>query len=134
MKTSELTGAQLDYWVARAEGLTLAPNGCDAWNVEGPEHHPARFRTICAAPSGPDFTSGYTGDWSPSTKWDDGGPIIERERIDIEFTDKPHKRPACCATINSPDDGTGVGYGATPLVAAMRAYVAARYGLEVQIG
>ncbi|MNW18959.1 hypothetical protein D3C71_2187420 [compost metagenome] len=63
--------------------------------------------------------------------WEVGGPIIERQRIGIEFTDKPHKRANCCATINSPDDGTGVGYGETPLIAAMRAFVMAKFGDEV---
>jgi hypothetical protein len=53
MKTAELTGALLDYWVARALGMT---------------HEQADF----VVPA-----------HSYSTNWSHGGPIIERERIMI---------------------------------------------------
>lgn len=59
--------------------------------------------------------------FSPSTWWADGGPIIERERISI--TDRRDHWFA---------DAPGVSeVGPTPLIAAMRAFVASRLGKEV---
>lgn len=76
--------------------------------------------------------------FSPSTNWDDGGPIIERERIDVaapdEFSDDErwfagiyhgsarHATPRNCEMR-----------GDTPLIAAMRAYVASKLGDEVDL-
>ena len=50
-----------------------------------------------------------------STNWGHGGPIIEREGIEI------------CPI------GNGEFYGDTPLIAAMRCYVASKLGDEVEI-
>ena len=67
------------------------------------------------------------GNWEwirrPSTAWEHGGPIIERERIALEFLDDEW-----CAWSPGPQraDG-GDGRGHTPLVAAMRAYVASTF-------
>lgn len=60
--------------------------------------------------------------YAPSSNWAQGGPIIERERIEVSpgVTDGDL---AWSAWIY----GRGVfHHGATPLVAAMRAYVALR--------
>jgi len=68
--------------------------------------------------------------WAPSQAWDHGGPIIERERIDI--------------LANHVWKGGGLWYaalrrdgprslGPTPLIAAMRAYVASKFGDEVEL-
>ena len=67
----------------------------------------------------------------PSQKWDHGGPIIARERIKLEP----------CYTTH----GEFVGWSAKslrwvlsmedefPLVAAMRAYVASKFGEEAEL-
>jgi len=117
-KVTELAGVPLDCWVAKA--------------MRPPAGHEFMVGIFEQRISLRNIETGDEVPWSPSTDWGQGGPIIERECIDIEFTDKPHKRPACCATINSPDDGAGVGYGATPLIAAMRAFVMATFGSEVR--
>lgn len=58
MKTSELTGAALDWAVAKCEGY-------DYYRLDG---------------------SGWTTDcFNPSTDWSQGGPIIEREGIGFGF-------------------------------------------------
>ena len=64
--------------------------------------------------------------FSPSTNWSQGGPIIEREGIGFtQFSDYPQwtaKHPqAICFD------------GPTPLIAAMRCYVASKLGDEVEI-
>jgi len=123
VKTSELTGALLDYWVARAEGWTFGPQHktleCDVWRDSGG----AIVGTIPASA------------YQPSTDWAQGGPIIERERLITQ----PRKTDwAACDT--DPDNGLMYelrevaqfgATGPTPLVAAMRVYVASKFGDEV---
>ena len=107
MKTSELTGPALDWAVSKCEYDELA-----AARIQWPqymEHYPLV---------------------SPSTNWSQGGPIIEREKIASEFRE-PFGWWA--AWIHG---GTGDEYGCTgptPLIAAMRCYVASKLGDEVEI-
>jgi hypothetical protein len=67
-------------------------------------------------------------DWySPSTDWAQGGPIIEREKIatDPDADDRQwaaSTRDAPCYWV-----------GPTPLVAAMRCYVASKLGDSVEV-
>lgn len=113
MKTSELTGALLDYWVARAEGLEVR-----LYRLGEPT---SRCWTI---------QDGRTGHvFAPSTSWAQGGPIIERERI--QWRDEGG---TWCAGFGEGDDDDWLHYGEgeTQLVAAMRAYVASKFGDEVQ--
>lgn len=117
MKTAELTGAELDYWVARAEG------------------NEAAVITIgrCWMPVG---TLGLSP-FEPSTDWVLCGPIIEREVIDIDQNPARAAHVKCRAVINGvrakPSDLSFrvSAFGPTALVAAMRAYVVSRFGDEV---
>jgi hypothetical protein len=106
IKTSELTGAALDWAVAKCEG----------------------------AINGDDLDIGFIleGGYSPSTDWAQGGPIIERELISLE----------CLFDVNewyawtpAPEQETGEARarGDTPLIAAMRCYVASQLGDAVEI-
>lgn len=63
------------------------------------------------------FKGHYT--YKPSTDWSQGGPIIEREKMGVFPT----------------HDGWAAGMqsGPTPLIAAMRCYVANKLGDEVEI-
>jgi hypothetical protein len=79
-------------------------------------------------------TSGFI-QYKPSTDWAQGGPIVEREEIGI-------KRNAPCSdgrqweaspSITAKGAGGKFGYGPTPLIAAMRCYVASKLGDEVEI-
>src|ERR1700681_4648591 len=60
MKTAELTGALLDYWVARAEGY-LFPNLVGNAAIT--------------------LVHGFNNPYAPSVNWCHGGPIIERKGI-----------------------------------------------------
>jgi hypothetical protein len=55
MKVEELTGAQLNYWVAKAEGVSV-----NNWAKDG-------------------------AFYQPSSLWITGGPIIEREKFYLEW-------------------------------------------------
>lgn len=105
MKTSELTGAALDWAVA------IAFNPAPEW-----------------------------GKWNPSTNWAQGGPIVEKEGIDLHrmnsklwsamwWADNSGmvKNPAQRFKHNIQISGS------TPLIAAMRCYVASKLGDDVEI-
>jgi hypothetical protein len=67
-----------------------------------------------------------------STNWAQGGPIIERERIAIwwaKWDDIDSALPVWSAVRFNEDDY----YGPTPLIAAMRCYVASKLGEEVEV-
>ena len=65
-----------------------------------------------------------------STDWAQAGPIIQRERINVTYSDD-HKRWEACYTV----DGNPIHRfdGATPLVAAMRAFVGFTLGGAVDV-
>jgi len=67
VKTSDLEGAQLDYWVARAEGLSnpRVEGGC-CWVAS------------INCDDGPAMSGKADAAFSPSTDWARAGPIIER--------------------------------------------------------
>lgn len=101
MKTSELTGAALDWAVAKAEGIVWEQGDLDAGEY------------------GPGF--------APATNWAQGGPIIEREGINIGC----HLDGAEWVARNYWGECESI--GPTPLIAAMRCLVASRFGDEVEI-
>jgi hypothetical protein len=61
-----------------------------------------------------------------STDWAQGGPIIEREKMRVAYNPDEH-------TWEAGWDCYVKGWGDTPLIAAMRCYVASRLGDEVEI-
>ena len=63
--------------------------------------------------------------WQPSELWEQGGLIIERERIEV----RPYDGVNWIAT----DNLTNHTVGATPLIAAMRCYVASKLGDDIDI-
>ncbi len=101
MKTSELTGAALDWAVAKCEGFV--------------QPHPI------------DWILG--GNFTPSTNWSQGGPIIEREHISIEATRVGGLGDRWMAS----DTGHCTEFADTPLIAAMRCYVASKLGDTVEV-
>lgn len=107
MKTKELTGRALDYAVARIESEYFR------------EHCSAREFAVMW---------GDDADLQFSTNWSQAGPIIEREGIGIG------KSGYGWLAALDPDEGKSIDTdGLTPLVAAMRAFVVARLGPEIEI-
>lgn len=109
MKVADLTAPELDYWVAKAEGLH-AQIDCDV-SVIDIQTNDIRARSR----------------YEPSTDWSQGGPIIEREKIRLNYSNKESVWIA--KTII--EDAVTTGLGSTPLIAAMRCYVASKYGNTV---
>jgi hypothetical protein len=97
METAKLTGAALDWAVAKCKGFPVR-NGFDD---NCPEY---------------------------STKWSEGGPIIEQEWIDLHCVNDSLWEAECPAPC-----GLAMQNGPTPLVAAMRCYVASKLGHDVDV-
>jgi len=118
MKTSELTGAALDWAVAKCEG------GTGLWYDS--------VATYWITIDGKDraLSKGWAQSYQPSTDWGDGGPIIEREKIGVN----PEYLP-CSGWVSDTKTISEKTHqhGPTPLVAAMRCYVASVLGDEVEI-
>jgi hypothetical protein len=121
VKVADLEGALLDAWVVKALGGYRGPY--QLVKDGRPEKNCLIF------PDGVPFRA-TTGNLMPSSDWSHGGPIIERERIRLH-----HRSDGIPWASQIFVDGNSVmpiyGYGDTPLIAAMRAYVASKYGVEV---
>ena len=81
---------------------------------------------------------GLTGILAPvnySGKWEHGGPIIERERIAVmHIADRqPDQRWDAGEEGFTPTEFRPLACGPTPLVAAMRCYVAIMMGDDVDV-
>jgi hypothetical protein len=113
LKTSELQGAALDWAVAKCEG-ELSQHGGQVHLVESK----VRF-----------YEDTLDIQYTPSTDWAQGGPIIERDIAKVErFSDALWE-----ATAYTKDAQDIVQSGPTPLIAAMRCYVASKLGDEVEV-
>jgi hypothetical protein len=121
MKTNELIGPALDWAVAKCEGMSnLRPN-------------PHRFdqRLIM---DGPEGNGVFLQTLNYSTDWAQGGPIIDRCQIATEHD----YLSGWIAAYSHPVCGFGKrGYfhqtGPTPLIAAMRCYVASKLGDDIDV-
>jgi len=70
-----------------------------------------------------------------STDWAQGGPIIERKEIGIRrnMPCSEDRQWEASPSITAKGAGGKFGYGPTPLIAAMRCYVASNLGTEIDI-
>jgi hypothetical protein len=125
MKTNELTGAALDWAVATALGR--GPK----YNMES---HGRTWRGWWLAGPGYD----YEPMPSYSTNWAQGGSIIEREGIELQCNTSALQAAAyknanpdwfACLKFKRADHW----HGTTPLIAAMRCYVASKLGDDINI-
>jgi len=106
MKTNELKGAALDWAVAKCVGhiddetiIRRLDPDEDGWCI------------------------------AYSTDWAQGGPIIERECITVEYAGVWIAR---CWKDSDGDEQIQI-EGVTPLIVAMRCYVASKLGDEVEV-
>jgi hypothetical protein len=115
VKVSELIGPALDWAVECIESQTV----------------PSDWACLLAAKS-IDISKRWAG-YTPSTDWAQGGPILDREKIAIDYdSDWGYD------STDSEDNGdrwiaqtAGYAcYGPTPLIAVMRVYVANKLGTD----
>lgn len=112
----ELQGAELDYWVARAEirNGEIAPSW---WPMI--DHARCRLK---------DRFSDLSQPYAPSSDWATGGPIIERVGIDLLY----YGRYWEADYHHLPDQSRAELAGHGLLVAAMRCYVQVVFGEMVE--
>lgn len=115
MKTSELTGAALDWAVAKCE-----PDDTLAIYFDEDTGEPLCYD---------DWKDNQ--EYKPSSDWSQGGPIIEREGLQLRKRND-HHFPAPFWQAGQWSDIT-LTPGPTPLIAAMRRYVASKLGDTVDV-
>lgn len=112
MKTAELTGAALDWAVAKCEGADAETLDPITWI----------------------HTAYPSGVYNYSTNWSQGGPIIEREFISVEATGiHPYWHARMAYESEDGIEQWSEERGPTPLIAAMRCYVASKLGDDITI-
>lgn len=111
IKTSELTGPALDWAVTRALHPQAVMSSTHVWlKVCGGEEDSFLIREY-------------------STNWAEGGPIIERNHISPRL----EKEGLYLAPYFNGVAHVGHQPGPSPLIAAMRCYVASELGDEIEI-
>lgn len=120
IKVCEAEGPVLDWLVAKASGVKV-----EVWDFDD-------LGMGCVTEKSDPFMNSSRC-YAPTRYWQQGGPIIDREKIDLIW-----ERAVCQAELehlmtNDADYAYGLGYGPTPLIAAMRCYVASKLGDEVEI-
>lgn len=107
VKTANLIGSALDWAVAQVEGITYNPNYLGVSDFRGPK---------------PVYSS--ISNYSPSTDWSKGGPLIDK----------------CITALNQSGTETWwahcedrLGLGPSALIAACRAIAAAKLGDTVSV-
>jgi len=112
-KTSELVGPALDLAVAKVEGVKLNEHVCyTPYVVMGQE---------------------VIRSYKPSSRWSQGGPIIEREKLQLHYKSQPDMGGNMWIASERTSHYKTRRVGPTPLIAAMRCYVASKLGDEVEI-
>ena len=116
IKVSEATPLQLDWMVANCEGYEIVRmRGSEITFLDRTEDGALSERHI-----------------NYSTDWSQGGPIIEREFIELTTTNRSNAE-IWEAIFPGRGEDSVVQYGPTPLIAAMRCYVVAKWNDEVEI-
>lgn len=131
VKTAELSGSALDWatFCAVFSGMQPTIHKIESVTIERkPFIKPLTF------PSAVYLTySGAYGaecNWHPSSAWEDGGPLIERYKLDISAPQESKDGPWVANTEWGHPMGSK---GETPLIAACRAICAAKLGDTVQV-
>jgi hypothetical protein len=112
IKTEKLAGAALDWAVSKSEGFSVY--------IEGGACHT-------------NVSAGGSDPYTPSIDWDQGGPILEREKFDTAYLSRQAEWYAYRRNRSVDDHVIDAGFGPTLLIAAMRCYVASKLGEEVDV-
>ena len=116
IKTSELVGKPLNWAVAT----------CFGYSDLRRDSHQFAGALVMSDKDGKTF---QLNDFSPSTGWSQGGPIIEQETISVVPCESMEEWAADAQFRQ----GVETQYGPTPLIAAMRCFVFSRLGDEVDV-
>lgn len=106
-----LLGTALDWAVAHCQQLPIRRDPMGFLN-DSPDCTQAGYWIWEDSPNGAMWLIGDS--YSPSTNWQQGGAIIELNKISLHVSNSEDESQWCAQMY----------YGPTPLIAAMRAYVA----------
>lgn len=118
MKTSELSGAALDWAVAKAVGELVYEDG------EPVEIHVCRRNEDGSTYF---WTCEHSFGYEPSTNWEQGGPLLDELDVWLSSDEGEH------SASTHPHVNEHIRSGPTKLIAACRAIVAAKLGDEVEV-
>mgnify|MGYP001306952585 CR=1 FL=1 len=124
IKTADLIEPALDWAVAKCEGVVYESfmNAMDYMEWRSKQ---------CLDPN---ELAGAHHAYQYSTKWACAGPLIEREGIYLRANDMATEWAAGALRKNRLDKKPGpLFYAKTPLIAAMRCFVASKLGDEIEI-
>jgi len=107
MKSSELSGETLDYWVAKALGIETFRSEDGSSLLYAP--HPSLARQK----------------WVPSRFWSQAGPIIEQHKIELNWESEGNDEWTASMAPET------ICQGSSALEAAMRTFVENRLGSTV---
>jgi hypothetical protein len=114
IKVSEATTLQIDWLVTSIEAPDALRFGVKDW----------RDQRRCAVDSMRCFLYRWGSNWSQ------GGPIIDREKIDLSHIRHGDLSVTWDASADSWENEES---GDTPLIAAMRCFIASKLGDEVEV-
>jgi hypothetical protein len=122
IEVEKLNNDELDYWVARAEGITHPPTLRDM--------EPGFVMTESSGSDEDGHFSCFVA-YSPSTDWNIAGNIIHREKIGLDTWQGQWGAQFTYARPSAEDKFSPSHHrmlGDTPMVAAMRTYVSLKFG------
>ena len=126
MKTADLTGATLSYWVARArklEGARIVGEHCEydvPQNTDSPTATNTGYRVLGTV-------------YAPREDWNDCGPLIEEFGVELDRMPTDQDEMLWQASpAHVPDVKSLFWYDADVKVAICRAVVASVFGEEVE--
>lgn len=116
VKTENLIDLSLDWAVAECLGAT---------RIQLYEYNGRRMIRVS-------LPEGIHAPWEPSRYWGQGGPIIDR-MMQGKFFLLENDDSCCHVAYSETEHDNAHGYGPTPLIAAMRCFVANKFGDEVEV-
>lgn len=118
MNVADLTGLELDYWVARS----LPDFVREIYFTDSGE---------TVAVRGNDRGKPWDGRFEPSTSWDAAGVVLDRAKR-VELREQREGEPAVCVAEFAGGQPVTEAHGATTREALLRAFVKSRFGLRVE--
>ncbi|POR48244.1 uncharacterized protein DUF2591 [Paraburkholderia eburnea] len=118
MNVADLTGLELDYWVARS----LPDFVREIYFTDSGE---------TVAVRGNDRGKPWDGRFEPSTSWDAAGVVLDRA-VRVELHERREGEPAFCVAEFVGSHRTAEAHGATTREALLRAFVKSRFGGTVE--
>ena len=118
VQVKDAEGSVLDWMVARCKGTPAVRMFENSKGFRVYENESMKMQGI---------------NFAPSTNWSQGGPIIEREKIELIPPKDEDDNEWMAVWYKCEDAEAGIQVGTSPLIAAMRCYVASKLGDEVDI-